>query len=415
MAKTCLTLIALLTLSIPTGYANESMAQLPQFKLLITPENLHSTKINVDGTVSTSKSSLQFVLMPWHSYKFDSSGKSIELSDGSKFNFPDSSLSHIVHFSGSSNMQAPKYFAGSDEIYCLNNSVPNPEVMSDGSYYDVQFQLPDGYSALVADKDVVQQNGLEFQIAKFGKAIIRKADKMTVKFIFPQGFTANEKYLEFIREQVQLDIKLFGRLPFNAIKVGAIRRGGSEEINGNPSGNLILFSRTALGDPVHLLSPAKMGISEDISDPLRKLIVAHELAHFWFGGRYQGQDGWMQEGLPQFFGLLAAIRSSSPAKAEALKSFFYKMAKNGPKAPIVNSKFSEDEAGYLKSYFQAPVALLLLSEEVGEDKLTHFLLSVYEENSNPKFADFDQKFRAEFPASVSKWREVWQLDAKDCN
>jgi len=298
---------------------------LPVFELTVTPRSLDKTEFDIDGFVRTNASRLSFVLMPWHHYEFDQNGHSIEIKNNTEMQFADHHAVNRVHFTGTTKLQGPKSAAANGEIYCMNNSLPNPEVKSSGSFYNVRFVLPQGFTALAADRDAIQLNGLEFQIAKFSKPIFARADKTKIEFCFPQGFQAKQEYLDYFKEQLQADLKQFGKLPFSTIKIGVIRRGGSSEINGNPSGNLILYSRTALGDPVKLNSLSRLEISEDISTCLRKMIIAHELAHLWFGSQYLGKDGWMQEGIPQYIGLAAAqrrIRTQS-------KGYAYILRKNG--------------------------------------------------------------------------------------
>jgi hypothetical protein len=383
---------------------------LPVFKLTVTPRSLDKTEFDIDGSVRTTASSLSFVLMPWHQFKFDQNGHSIEIKNNTEIQFADHRAVNRVHFVGTTKLQGPKSAAVGEEIYCMNNSLPNPEVNSSGSFYDVRFLLPKGYTALAADRDVIQLNGLEFQIAKFSKPIFEKADSTKIEFCFPEGFQAKQEYLDYIKDQLRADLKQFGKLPFSTIKIGAIRRGGSSEINGNPSGNLILYSRTALGDPVKLNSLSQLGISEDISDGLRKMVIAHELAHLWFGSQYLGKDGWMQEGIPQYIGLVAAIKGESEPRAKAMLSFFEKMAQRGPSGPIPNSKFEEKSPGFERDYYQAPLGLYKLGEQLGHDQLLAFLISVYKENRDPVFDDFDRKFSREFPNYLPLWRKIWKLD-----
>ncbi len=404
----------LLALGIATTCAMTAVgidSKLPVFELNIKPHSLDETIFDIDGFVQTSASSLSFVLMPWHNYKFDQNGQSIEIKNDTEIRFTENHSVNRIHFSGTSKMQGPKVAAADGEIYCLNNSIPNPEVNSSGTYYNVHFDLPEGFTALAPDNDVVQLNGLEFQIAKFAKPISVHADKTNIQYCFPEGFQAKPEYLSYIKDQLHADQKQFGKLPFSTIKIGVIRRGGASEINGNPSGNLILFSRTAMGDPVTINSLKKFGIDEDITSCLRKLVVAHELAHFWFGSQYLGKDGWMQEGIPQYIGLVAATKSEPEPKAKALLVFFEKMAQRGTTGPIPNSRFQEESPGYERDYFQAPLALYKLGQEIGQDQLLAFLISVYKEKRDPSFDDFDKRFSKEFPKNITLWRKLWQMDA----
>lgn len=386
-------------------------SSLPAFELTIKPRSLDKTEFDIEGFVRTTASSLSFVLMPWHNYKFEQNGHSIEIKNNTEMHFADHHHAvNRIYFAGTTKMQGAKSAAADEEIYCMNNSLPNPEVKSSGSFYNVHFVLPPGFNALAADRDVIQLNGLEFQIARFAKPIFARADKAKIEFCFPEGFQAKQEYLDYIKEQLQADLKQFGKLPFSTIKIGVIRRGGSGEINGNPSGNLILYSRTALGDPVKLNSLSKLAISEDISPGLRKMVIAHELAHLWFGSQYLGQDGWMQEGIPQYIGLVAAIKGESEPRAKAMLLFFEKMAQRGPSGPIPNSKFEEESPGFERDYYQAPLALYKLGEQLGHDQLLAFLISVYKENRDPVFSDFDRHFSREFPNYLPLWRKLWKLD-----
>jgi hypothetical protein len=241
---------------------------LPTFKMTIKPVSMEKTDFDIAGDVETSDSSLSFVLMPWHAYKFARDGKTIEVTNNTEIHFADNRAAKRVHFNGTTQLRGQKCAAADGEIYCLNNSIPNPEVKSSGSYYDVHFVLPHGYSALAADREAIQLNGLEFQIAHFAKPIVERVGKTKLVFAFPEGFLAKREYLDYVKDQLAIDLKQFGELPFTTLKIGVLRRGGGSEINGNPSGNLILYSRTALGDPVSLSSPGKLGIDGDLTDGL---------------------------------------------------------------------------------------------------------------------------------------------------
>ncbi|MBS1955296.1 MAG: hypothetical protein JST89_14010 [Cyanobacteria bacterium SZAS-4] len=384
---------------------------LPTFKLTIKPLSMEKTVFDIEGDVAITAPSLSFVLMPWHAYKFVHDGNKVEVKDSTKIPFSDHRAANHVQFSGTTEMRGQKCVAADGEIYCLNNSLPNPEVISNGSYYDVSFVLPHGISALAADSEVIQLHGLEFQLAKLSQPIIERLNETRIEFIFPEGFQAKQEYLEYIKECLATDLKQFGKLPFSTIKIGVIRRGGTSEINGNPSGNLILFSRTALGDPVAINSLSQLDIHEDLSDGLRKLIIAHEVAHFWFGSKYLGQDGWMQEGIPQYIGLVAATKGESEQHVKAMLSFFEKKAERVLSGPIPNTKFEEESPGFERDYYQAPLVLYKLGKQMGHDRLITFLVSVYAEKRDPTFADFDRRFVRDFPSYVPLWRKLWKLDS----
>ncbi|MBX9724983.1 MAG: hypothetical protein K2X81_26500, partial [Candidatus Obscuribacterales bacterium] len=129
------------------------------------------------------------------------------------------------------------------------------------------------------------------------------------------------------------------------------------------------------------------------------------------GSQYLGKDGWMQEGIPQYIGLVAATKSEPEPKAKALLVFFEKMAQRGTTGPIPNSRFQEESPGYERDYFQAPLALYKLGQEIGQDQLLQFLISVYKEKRDPSFDDFDKRFSKEFPKNIMLWRKLWQVDA----
>jgi len=85
-------------------------------------------------------------------------------------------------------------------------------------------------------------------------------------------------------------------------------------------------------------------------------------------------------------------------------------AQKGPHVPIPNHPFDEESAGIMQAYYQAPLALYKLGQQLGQDRLLAFLLSVYQANRNPTFDDFDRRFAADFPKHLTLWRQLWQLD-----
>jgi hypothetical protein len=365
------------------------------------------TEFKIDGFIESKAPALEFVLTPQHDYKFDIDGKPVEVKNGTSIKLGASPSR--IHFVGTSHMHTRKCEALPDEIYCLNNSMPNPEVLSDAAYYRVEFEVPDGFSALAADGDVLQRNGLEFQIAKLAAPMRRQAGKKTIEFVFPEGFEARKVYLDYITQQLRDDVQRFGDLPYSTLKVGAIRRDAGATINGNPSGNLILFSRNAFGDSFNSPVPEKLGIKEDISDGLRKVVIAHELSHLWFGtGKFLGQDGWMVEGIPQYIGLVAATTGKKKT-AKPVIAFFEKMAEHVPKGPIVSRQLGNGGPGDERAYWVASMGLYHLGEKLGHRKLISFLLSVYSVQPNPKFDDFDRAFQKKYPKHLNSWREIWQL------
>lgn len=78
-----------------------------------------------------------------------------------------------VTFKGLLTISKGRCQALEDELYCLNNSAPNPEVDSEKSYYNVDFKLPDEFSALTPDSKIALNHGYQFQIAKLNLPLKR--------------------------------------------------------------------------------------------------------------------------------------------------------------------------------------------------------------------------------------------------
>jgi len=295
-----------------------------------------------------------------------------------------------------------------EEIYCRPKSYPNPEVYADRLRYNISFNLPSGITALTPDTSLSLNNGILFQLAKFKPAVVHRTPHFFIEYIFPEDFNADTKNFQFAEKTLETYYENFGSLAFDHIRVGAIRRGEKTgEISGSPGGNLILFSRTAFGDPANLKGLERMGITRDISDALRKMIIAHELSHFWFSDLYLGHDGWMIEGIPNYLGLIAVKKNLPDDFPELVKMFVF-ADKQGKQSPIPNRPFGEGD-DYIKAYYQGPLALYRIGEAIGHDELIHFIANIYRQNSDPSFKEFESLFLSRFPEHVSVWRQAWRI------
>jgi len=159
---------------------------------------------------------------------------------------------------------------------------------------------------------------------------------------------------------------------------------------------------------------ASLGITDDVADQFRKLVIAHELSHFWFGCNYQGKDGWMLEGIPQYLGMFA-VQKESKEKVAALIAFTEYLDKQIPQDAIPNSPFGQSKVLNIRSYYQGSLALFRIGENIGHENLIKLLTSVYRKNPNPTFADFNNDFKNSYPDHIDFWRKAWRLEEKESN
>lgn len=387
--------------------------RVPIFDFTIKPVTMAEANFEMEGTIAfcrKDETRVKFLLPGRSTFTFTLGGKPADPDDPEGLVWKcgeNGGEGDLLHFKGESR-PARKCSASGEEIYCLNNSAPNPEIYADAAKYNLKFVLPEAYGALAPEKEIELKTGIQFQIAVFGEPRVHKTRAMTFVYTFPKGFSPEEKYLEFIHGTFSHYADIFGKLPFGELKIGAIRR--EEErgtISGAPSGNLILFSRTALRDQPKLALPPEMGITRDIADPMRKLIIAHELSHFWFGDRYLGRDGWMVEGIPQYLGLYEVLKDSRENFSDLMKFFEY-IARQAPAGEIPNSGLNAPD-GYIKAYYSAPVALVKIGNEIGHDKLLELLKTVFSKDPDPSFPDFTEEFSGRYPEKLTLWKTAWQL------
>jgi hypothetical protein len=387
---------------------------IPRFELRIKPLTMDEPLFEIGGSVNYCTDEprrVVFIVPKDSTFRFTRNGSPLDVSPSGGIAWPCDkgvSTSAPVLFQGTSPKSIKRCAASHHEIFCLNNSVPNPEVISDRSTYRLQFDLPKGYSALIPDSSVEMNSGIQFQLAKFHSPRHRKTKRLTFEYRFPLDFSPMESYLGFMEETLEGYLDMFGELPFHVVKVGAIRRGEKTgEISGSPAGNLILFSRTALGDKPNLDGLRGIGIQADVSDALRKMVIAHELSHFWFANSFVGKDGWMVEGIPNYLGLVAVWKSSQADYAE-LRKFYEYMDSQGPQDSIPNRPFGEGPL-YIKAYYQGALALAKLGEAIGHEPIIKMIAAVYHDNSNPEFTDFDRAFKKGFPSKVDLWETSWRV------
>lgn len=215
--------------------------------------------------------------------------------------------------------------------------------------------------------------------------------------------------MTFLESTMEKWNEQFGNPGFNVVRIGVIRRGEAKgEINGSPCGNLILLSRSALGGRVDLSGLASMGVGSGDADHFRKLVIAHELSHFWFSVKHTGKDGWMTEGIPQYLGLYA-VRLENPENVKSLLAFSECFDKMIAQDAIPNNPFSENRALYINAYYQGSLALYRIGEMLGHEKLLAFIHAVFVNNRNPDFSEFDQKFAEMYPDKHADWLKAWRI------
>lgn len=238
---------------------------------------------------------------------------------------------------------------------------------------------------------------------------------MSLQILMPTDFKPDDKYLTFLGSVLDKYVGRFGGLSFSTLQVGAIKRGDDSEINGSPSGDLILFSRTALGAPLSVKGAHPDGGAIDLSDATRRMVIAHELSHLWFGEKYLGSEGWMVEGIPQYLGILESVKSVSNEEGRALISFFTKIAKSGPEKPIPSASAFSTPDDIRLSYYCAPLALYAVGEKIGHDQLISLITDVYGKRAQPVFADFDSAFKSKYPQYSNDWNVLWHLPQPAAN
>ncbi len=405
-----------LAVSMSGAEADESF---PKYKLNITVPSLKELVLKIDGSVTCPTESPTFAILPGRDYKYDINGAPLKVSDQVPLQLgaadktqPSKSPQKnalIVHFQGTTTLPpSSKVQASEEEFYCLNKVYPNPEILADGGFYQCEFHVPPDFSILWPHSDVVQRNGLQFQVAKM--APIRSIDtkSMGLQIQMPADFKPEEKYVEFLGSVLDKYVDRFGALSFSTLLLGAIKRGKDTEVNGSPSGDLILFSRTALGAPLNENSSHPFGSTVDLSDPIRRLVIAHEISHLWFGDKFLGDEGWMAEGIPQYLGILESVKTVDNAHGKALLSFLSKVAQTASQKPIPGADLSTQD-GMILSNYSAPLALYAIGEKVGHDTLIALITDVYDKKRKPVFADFDTAFKSKFPQFADDWTRLWQL------
>lgn len=399
------------SLSLPVIAQDSVKAQLPSFNFTVTPKTLTAPVFEIEGSISFcqgNETKVQFITPKHSTFTFARNGYPINVNEVGGINWKCASdTDNLIYFKGESGY-VNRCAASKGELYCLNNSAPNPEIAADASAYDISFILPKDYAALQPDKELALKNGIQFQIAMFDKPVVHKGSVISFEYIFPKGFAAETRYIAFLENVIKGYVSNFGKLPYDNLKIGAIRREEDKgTISGAPAGNLILFSRTALSDPPKIELPKDMGITKDITDPIRKLVIAHELSHFWFGDKHAGRDGWMVEGIPQYLGLYEVFKDSRENFAELMKFFEY-YDKHAPQDEIPNSGLNSKN-GYMKAYYQAPVALVYIGNDIGHENLVRLIVEVFSRNSNPAFADFTRVFKSRYPSKEMLWETAWRI------
>lgn len=148
------------------------LAYTPQFDLIIRPASFSRPTFAVKGTVTIPGyvDHVNVAGIPWQKFVFKVADVEQQLDEEGLIMRPAGlpvSAAWQVAFEGLSELRPPKSMATGDEIYCLNNFPPNPELITDNpSRYNVRFDLPAGYSAISFDGKLTSAMGLQFQIAR---------------------------------------------------------------------------------------------------------------------------------------------------------------------------------------------------------------------------------------------------------
>lgn len=360
----------------------------PRFTMTIAVPAIEKTAFAITGSVEVparGHAKIPLVLTPGHHYAFSVGGQPVATAAELAVDVPaDGPGVARIGFIGRTDLHSPRCGAAGDEIFCLNHAMPNPEVGVDGdATYRVAFTLPPGYAALAPSPDVTQRNGLQFQIARFAPPLERKTAHLAFRYVLPADFRPDARYFAWLETAMEAWVAAFGAPPFQEVLVGATRRGAKQrDVNGSPSGNLILVSRTALGDAPDVSYLATLGVAGDPSDALRRLVLAHEASHFWFGERLAGKDGWMTEGLPNY--LAMALMRREHVDVSAPLALFRKLAPGGGDGPIPGTPYAEDKKAYSRAYFQGALALWEIGEAIGHDALIALIAEVYRANADPR-------------------------------
>lgn len=408
-----ITLVALVTSSCAHKMVRTPQNErVPTISFTLTPISMDQRIFKTEGHISPcvkQNTPAKIFLPPGVDVKVSKDGRTLKVDQKNEIIVQCEEASSDLLFKGKVRLNPGMCEASDSEIYCRPNSYPNPEVYADRLRYNILFNLPSGITALIPDPSITLNNGILFQLGKFKPAKIKNTTHFTIEYIFPENFNADVSNFPFIEETLESYFENFGPLSFDHIRIGAIKRGEkTNEITGNPGGNLILFSRTAFGASVSMKGLDQMGITRDLTDAFRKMIISHELSHFWFSDRFLGLDGWMTEGIPNYLGLMAVKKSLPEDFPELLKMFKF-MDKKGLQTPIPNRPFGEGD-DYIKAYYQGPLALYRIGESIGQEELIHFIVDVYRQNSNPNFNAFESLFLKRYPDQEKVWREAWRIN-----
>ena len=384
---------------------------------------MNETTFHMSGFVSfcdqkKTNKILQFYLPEHFKGEFKYQKKSIDVNQKEGIELEcrsDDPENTRIYFEGTSQIKPnSKCFAGGDEIYCLNRVLPNPEIVTERSLYDLNFDLPEGFRVIFPDSNVSLNNGIAFQIARLNDPEVRKSNGFIVSYYFPQEFETEKMYQEYLERRLDEYRDWFGELAFNRVTVGVIRRDEAVgSISGSPAGNLLLFSRTALRDAPDLKWLKQIGFTKNLTVAFRKLVIAHESSHFWFSDKFNGKDGWMVEGIPNYLALYALRRDADEETGSALDfdsimKFFKYMADKVPQEPIPNHPFGGENL-YIKAYYQGALALMKIGDSIGHEALIDLIAQVYYKNFDPSFSDFDVYFRKHYPKQIGVWESAWNL------
>jgi len=178
----------------------------------------------------------------------------------------------------------------------------------------------------------------------------------------PEGGQASELILETARAALRIFADAFGAYPYRRLLLAAVPL---KTALGSEFPGAVLLASWLMD-----LSRSADGVSARV---LLESTVAHEVAHQWFFGTVgndQVREPWLDEGLAQYATwLYYRERYGSSAAEQVRASFESRWARVGKaKIPIGKpvAEYTAREYGAI-IYGRAPLFLLALSEEVGEE------------------------------------------------
>jgi len=198
-------------------------------------------------------------------------------------------------------------------------------------------------------------------------------------FISEKLRSSRRDLLADAREIVRFYAKIFGPYPYE--KLSVIQRAGTSIGGYSPASFILLNEAEKETDGLNV---------KEIRSPVdlpqyREFIMAHEIAHQWWGQAVTGatyHDQWLSEGLAQYAAIrFLESRYGNAERSELLKksvSWAKKMSVYGPITLGARLSFLDFQAFQAVVYGKACVALSLLSDLIGEETMDRGLRLFHE-------------------------------------